>query len=353
MVFLVHRHGDRSSEKVQLFLSDNPEELARMSEPYGFGQLTDSGKARSYALGQYLRHRYNALLSSSYDPSEIFVSSTESDRTQMTARIAVTGAYSTEVLWSEDMEVVPVEIDMVPAKVDPNLSFMNCPKLTSYFLGFQAENRNVEKQNYEEVLDVLFEEMGLNLPKCPLLMYAMADYFASQESVGMPFTAMQQKLGPAVRQGAGQAINYMFGNPEYIPLQAGVLLNEFFDTADQIISGANIPRVRVLSGHDFNVYSFLAATRAVPKQGVPGYCAVYSLELRRCRSSGEYVVVPVYANSPNEGETYLEIEDCGTICEYERFRRLTSEYVMTEDQLREKCKSEGTVSIDALQTLFI
>nr|XP_021186504.2 prostatic acid phosphatase [Helicoverpa armigera] len=221
MVFLVHRHGDRSSEKVQMFLSDNPEELARMSEPYGFGQLTDSGKARSYALGQYLRHRYNALLSPSYDASEIFVRSTESDRTQMTARIALTGVYSSEVLWSEDMEIVPVEIDVVPAKVDPNLSFMNCPKLTSYFLGFQAENKNEDMKNYEEVLDVLFEEMGLNLPKCPLLMYAMADCFASQESVGMPFTALQQKLGPAVRQGARQAINYMFGNPEYIPLQSG------------------------------------------------------------------------------------------------------------------------------------
>lgn len=77
---------------------------------------------------------------------------------------------------------------------------------------------------------------------------------------------------------------------------SGVFLNEFFKYAGEIINGTNTQRVRVYSAHDANVYSLQSVSQVKPRQGVPKYGSVFSLELRRVIKTGEYVVLVIVCN---------------------------------------------------------
>ncbi|PZC80742.1 hypothetical protein B5X24_HaOG213966 [Helicoverpa armigera] len=128
---------------------------------------------------------------------------------------------------------------------------------------------------------------------------------------------------------------------------SGVLLNQFFTVADQIIAGEDVQRVQVYSAHDANVFSFEGVTRVVKRQGAPKYASMYALELRQVIETGEYVVVPVYLNTPSEDViTYLEITGCGSRCEYESFRSITADYTLDEDTWRTKCGFSEDMEID-------
>ena len=76
-----------------------------------------------------------------------------------------------------------------------------------------------------------------------------------------------------------------------LSLPPGVLLNKFFEVADQVIAGEDVPRVQIYSAHDINVYTFEGVTQISPRQGVPKYASAYALELRRVVATGEYIVV--------------------------------------------------------------
>lgn len=71
----------------------------------------------------------------------------------------------------------------------------------------------------------------------------------------------------------------------------GVLLNEFLKAAAAVVGGESARRVHVYSAHDYNVYSLMAVSRISPRQGVPKYGSVFSLELRKVTATGKYVVL--------------------------------------------------------------
>lgn len=96
------RHGDRTPLKE--FPSDS---LPVSHWPEGVGQLTAIGQRAHYELGQRLRERYvdSGFLSSSYSASEIYVRSTDIDRTLMSAQSQLTGLYPPGTAKNDDVRV--------------------------------------------------------------------------------------------------------------------------------------------------------------------------------------------------------------------------------------------------------
>ncbi|PZC80741.1 hypothetical protein B5X24_HaOG213965 [Helicoverpa armigera] len=343
LTFLTHRHGDRTPISSTVALSNDVEALEAATARYGYGQLTDNGRRRAYQLGQFLRRRYDGLLSPAYNKSEIYIRSTDSTRAKMTVLSAMAAVYpALEDNWSADVNWTPVPYTTVPAKYDFNLAAVNCPAALSITYD---DTYPAELDQYTDVLNELSDISGFNASNL-LIATQLYDVYVSQQSLGIPLDPRVEPIFPQLEAIAGIGWEYMF-NAEMSLYDSGVLLNQFFTVADQIIAGEDVQRVQVYSAHDANVFSFEGVTRVVKRQGAPKYASMYALELRQVIETGEYVVVPVYLNTPSEDViTYLEITGCGSRCEYESFRSITADYNLDEDTWRTKCGFTEDMEID-------
>ena len=80
--------------------------------------MTIAGIEQHHRLGKYLRTRYGSLLSTNYTASEIYVRSTDYDRTLMSAQSNLIGLYSLSNTSADKVPVQPIPIHTVPKKED-------------------------------------------------------------------------------------------------------------------------------------------------------------------------------------------------------------------------------------------
>ncbi|CAH0663672.1 unnamed protein product [Spodoptera exigua] len=345
----VHRHGERTPVTSFLRLSDNIQELKKASAKYGYGQLTNAGKRSAYQLGQFIRRRYNELLSPTYNRSQIYIRSTDFTRAKMTVLTALAAVYpATGDNWSTEINWTPIPYTTLPAKYDFNLAIVNCPKFRESFYRSKLTSSVPELEVYADILENWSNILGYDISTEPLVIpYALNDLYTCQISLGVPLEDGIADIISEIEQIAAIALKAMLESDVMRALSAGVLLNQFFTAADKIIAGQEVPRVHIYSAHDLNVFALEAATKVVNTQGVPKYASAYALELRKMVDTGEYVVVPVYLNTPKEEViTYLEIEGCGQRCAYETFRTTTSSYSLKENEWRAECGFSNDMYFD-------
>ena len=141
----IYRHGDRTPS------GSYPLSIANQSYWInGYGQLTQRGKIEQIKLGKYLRERYSNLINSNYIASQvcfhlfrenkfyfkkfqIFIRSSDYDRTLMSAYSNLIGLYPTseqklnelltkleqnETYWPEDIPYQPIPVHTVPQSID-------------------------------------------------------------------------------------------------------------------------------------------------------------------------------------------------------------------------------------------
>ncbi|CAF1495423.1 unnamed protein product [Rotaria sordida] len=122
---ILFRHGERAP--TMLYPSD-PNDISFWSN--GLGSLTIRGKFQHILLGQYFRERYSTLLNSTYVASEIFVRSSDYDRTLMSAYLTLLGLYPSSKInisiehlittntWPENLPWQPIPVHTVPKSID-------------------------------------------------------------------------------------------------------------------------------------------------------------------------------------------------------------------------------------------
>ncbi|XP_018417639.1 PREDICTED: lysosomal acid phosphatase isoform X4 [Nanorana parkeri] len=123
-VTMVYRHGDRSP--VRSYPKDPYQESAW---PRGFGQLTQIGMKQHWDLGQALRERYKGFLNESYDRREIYVRSTDVDRTLMSAESNLAGLYPPEgsEVFLPNITWQPIPVHTVPESEDRTKHNLSLP----------------------------------------------------------------------------------------------------------------------------------------------------------------------------------------------------------------------------------
>uniref|UniRef100_A0A915JVL4 acid phosphatase n=1 Tax=Romanomermis culicivorax TaxID=13658 RepID=A0A915JVL4_ROMCU len=132
-VHLIYRHGDRYPSKT--FPNDVNK---KFFEKMGWSQLTKKGMAQTYELGKFLRLRYGNFLSTEYIRDEIYVRSTDKDRSLQSALCAVAGLYEYQIdeypcpgLFLPTF--VPVPVHTVPVNQDALLEMDTyCPLYDEY-----------------------------------------------------------------------------------------------------------------------------------------------------------------------------------------------------------------------------
>ncbi|XP_077160252.1 prostatic acid phosphatase-like [Paroedura picta] len=126
-VTVVYRHGDRTP------ISSYPKNTVPATVwPQGYGQLTREGMKQQHKLGEYLRGRYKNLFSPQYKRKEIYVLSTDTDRTIMSAQANLAGLFPPvgDQIWHHRIAWQPVPVHTVSHKDDKLLSYplLECPR---------------------------------------------------------------------------------------------------------------------------------------------------------------------------------------------------------------------------------
>ncbi|XP_077158991.1 prostatic acid phosphatase-like [Paroedura picta] len=141
---IIFRHGDRTPFK------SYPTEVYQESDwPQGYGQLTKLGIQQQYKLGQYLRARYANFLSIQYKREEIFVLSTDYDRTIMSAQATLAGLYppTGSQIWNRRIPWQPIPVHTPTNSLDfLHTPIPGCPRYD------RIQNETINSHVFQEVM---------------------------------------------------------------------------------------------------------------------------------------------------------------------------------------------------------
>ncbi|XP_026757466.2 venom acid phosphatase Acph-1-like [Galleria mellonella] len=341
LAFVVFRHGDRTPDLEELDLYSHDANNKDVFFPYGMKALTNKGKQRGYLVGEYIRRRYDELISRLYLPDEIKVRTTEYARTKMTALTALAAMYPPlpAQKWNPGLEWQPIPFDTLGASVDDLLYWYYCPRylwLRNQVYSFPEVKKWLKP--YQNLFTYLTEKAGKNITT-PEDVFFLDNLFQALENVGIKSPKWAQEVMPQIKEITKIEYAIEFYNAELIKLATGVLMNEILNATNAAIAGdMEQYKLRLYSGHENNVAALMAAVNVfTPHQ--PNYGATFSLELRKHRSTGQYGFAAVYAKDAGGPGTILPISGCSgsPFCDYETFLNITSDVVWSFKEYETQC----------------
>ncbi|EPB70704.1 hypothetical protein ANCCEY_10205 [Ancylostoma ceylanicum] len=306
MVQVVWRHGDRAP--VMAYPTDEHQED---TWPNGWGELTALGMRQQYALGRVLHKRYinssKPLLSKRYNSKQIYVRSTDVNRTLISAYANIAGMfyegepgkdYPAHGNWPHGWTPIPVHT-MPLAEDHAGNIFAPCPRADQLDeeLRNSEEFRKLEQEN-KEFLEFLSEKTGMNvtLPE----IYLIHDVHHIEMIYGLSQPAwLTSVVSHKLRNLTQIANEYTYGIgqpyvPELIRLRGGPMLRSIMDLMNQklnCLSGdasdfdclwMNNLKYYAYSAHDTTIAALLTTfgdEQEVIRGGMPKYTASVAVEL--------------------------------------------------------------------------
>ncbi|CAL8069945.1 unnamed protein product [Calicophoron daubneyi] len=100
--------------------------------PDGFFKLTPTGIVQEFQLGQWFRQRYNSYLGPQYNASDLYIRSSDTDRTLMSAESFLAGIYKdgTSPLEEFGLRWRPIPVHTVAQENEFLLGLASCPLLS-------------------------------------------------------------------------------------------------------------------------------------------------------------------------------------------------------------------------------
>ncbi|KAG5881015.1 hypothetical protein JTB14_016753 [Gonioctena quinquepunctata] len=257
-LIVIFRHGDRTP------IQPYPTDPYRNSSywPVDFGQLTNTGKIQHLELGKWLRKRYDGFLPPLYSEKDIYVRSTDVDRSLMSAESNLAGLYPpvSHQVWDDEIKWQPIPVHSEPQQEDVLLAAKKpCPKYdnlqdqlfkTDYF-------RNISHQNHD-LFAYLTRYSGETVSSVETVEYLYNTLFVETlYNFTLPNWAVKvfpEKLKPwAALSFATQTFT-----PSLARLKVGPLFDHiinFFTNHTMKVMG--IPKCLVFSGHDTTIANVL------------------------------------------------------------------------------------------------
>ncbi|GAB1286574.1 Lysosomal acid phosphatase [Apodemus speciosus] len=284
-VTLLYRHGDRSP--VKTYPKDPYQEE---KWPQGFGQLTkvcpQEGMLQHWELGQALRQRYHGFLNTSYHRQEVYVRSTDFDRTLMSAEANLAGLFppSEAQHFNPNISWQPIPVHTVPITEDRLLKFPlgPCPRYEQ----LQNETRQTpEYQNMSiqnaQFLDMVANETGLANLTLETIWNVYDTLFCEQtHGLLLPPWASPQTV-QRLSQLKDFSFLFLFGIHEQVQkarLQGGVLLAQILKNLTLMATTSQFPKLLVYSAHDTTLVALQMALNVYSGKQAP-YASCHIFEL--------------------------------------------------------------------------
>ncbi|GMT16333.1 hypothetical protein PFISCL1PPCAC_7630, partial [Pristionchus fissidentatus] len=368
MVQVVWRHGDRAP--TMTFPTDPHKESAWN---YGWGELTELGMRQQYALGRVIRNRYingtYHFLSRRYTPREIYIRSTDVNRTLISAYSNIAGMFSegrkgmdypSHEKWPTSWTPVPVHTMVQDDDYEGNV-FAPCPRANEITdqLKASAEYRKLFTEN-EGLLNFLSEKTGMTVNLDNVYLVNDALFIERIYNMTLPSWFTPEIAEPLLNL-TREANQFLYGigkpySPELIKLRGGSMLKSINDIFRHKLScytkenqGENCEWMGPLkyyaySAHDTTVAALLSTfgdERRVIRGGLPHYTASVALELWNLEDIGPAVKILFHGAFHHNYHTITHLtKGCPTGDEYCPFKTFTARSARFEPKnIRKECKA--------------
>ncbi|XP_032189029.1 prostatic acid phosphatase isoform X1 [Mustela erminea] len=324
-VTLVFRHGDRSP--IETFPNDP---IKESSWPQGFGQLTQLGMEQHYELGQYIRKRYRKFLNESYKPEQVYIQSTDIDRTLMSAMANLAGLFPPEgvSIWNPSLPWQPIPVHTVSLSEDRllYLPFRDCPR----FKELKEETlKSTEFQErlhpYKDFIETLPTFTGYHTEDLFGMWTKVYDplFCESIHNFTLPSWATEDTM-IKLKKLSELSILSIYGihkQKEKSRLQGGVLVSEILKNMNSATQPSNHRKLVMYSAHDTTV-SGLQMALDVYNGILPPYASCHIMELYL--EKGEYFVEMYYRNETQHEPYPLTLPGCIPSCPLTEFTKLVA-----------------------------
>ncbi|KAG4066571.1 hypothetical protein HA402_007207 [Bradysia odoriphaga] len=265
-VHVLYRHGDRNP-----VMSTPGSKYTDLSYwPEGWGQLTTLGIQQEYSLGQWLRRRYNNFLSEVYNAKDIYVRSSDVDRTIMSAQSVLAGLYPPhgEKLWKKNFYWQPIPVHTVPASMD-YLIASEVPNCSSYENAMKQYLASDEMEKYYHSIQPIFDYLTLKIGK-NISSYGeltvIRDTWICETTHKYKLPQWVGKLYPNNDDFEQAAMTYYTlssGTKFLSKFSIGFFLKDILDRFTSKIQNTLTPnrKMWMYSSHDLTVFSFLRSLK--------------------------------------------------------------------------------------------
>ncbi|KFD54889.1 LOW QUALITY PROTEIN: hypothetical protein M513_04323 [Trichuris suis] len=355
-VHTLYRHGERSP------LGTYP------NDPYKEDiQLLPLGCQQQYELGHFLRARYANFLSPRYNASEIYVRSTDSDRTLASAYCNLAGLYppTGDQIWNPLIHWQPIPVHTVPIKED----FLVNPEIVKMLLlPFQllktklecrGKTLTAEKEDsqivakirnaYSNFFRFLSTTTGISnfkLENVPKVQGALE----REEAMGymLPLWVFSMWYDPrlGVNRTAYDILRDLrhvrtllkFNSPSKSRLDSGLLIGSMASAMRDKVKGRNSngPKKMVMySAHEGTLLSFLYALN-ISNNLLPPMASCILVELFKS-APGKHFVAISYRNETHSPPYPLTLPTCEqAMCPFETFISIAKKVAFKNVNERQK-----------------
>ncbi|KAF5302428.1 hypothetical protein FQR65_LT08517 [Abscondita terminalis] len=284
----IFRHGMRYPKHAELYPNDPyssyfPEKL--------YSHLTENGKIGSYALGQFLRERYDELIGSEYKENIVQTTSTSTNRTVMTAQLVLAGMFQRSF---DKVLSKTIDWDQLPFQIKRKDLDINLYGGTNSCIAYDNEYRRVLNSsyyvniinNYATFFQYLSSNTGVEIKNLRNV-NNLYQTLKTEECMGLLLPEWTRKVYPTkIHDAAASFLTVANSNSILRRLNGGRLLRIVIDNVFRYINdkSKDEPNIHLLSGHDRTVASVLAALELFEAH-VPKYNSAVLFELHQDKNS--------------------------------------------------------------------
>lgn len=269
----IWRHGDRAPKKLPY--PDDPYDEKYW--PRGWNQLTNLGMQQMNELGQFFRQRYVEewpFLSSSYDPDEVFVQSSDSKRALVSAQALLHGLYPVidpDDQFDPNLNWLPIAVH----STGPNNELLKptsfeCPTYDGIKNSIKKHLENDLKKKYKDLFE--FVQIKVFNSTKPVSLHQVASLNNLNRELAHNFTqpAWVERRWPQYGNWSTlelvtdlrrlERINE-FKRPEMAYLMGGYLLGDWINRAEKVINSKSpneAEKAVLYSSHDGTLQALLS-----------------------------------------------------------------------------------------------
>ncbi|XP_078511326.1 testicular acid phosphatase homolog isoform X1 [Lissotriton helveticus] len=340
----LYRHGDRAP--IDTYPKD-PHKDAPW--PGGLQQLTQEGMRQQFELGQYLRARYQGFLSSSYRRQEIYVRSTDYDRTLMSAQANLAGLYppNRSELWNPHIWWQPIPVHTVPVSQDRLLKFpmKDCPRYHELMEEtVQLPQYRDKMAGWKDFIKDIANHTGYSVEGTgPRRAWKVYDTLFCQKThnLSLPEWATPQVMATLEEISTFEVMSHVGFHKlnEKARLTGGILVDAVLRNFSEVMRRSLPLKMMMYSAHDSTIIALQGALKVFNGRHPP-YAACHIFEFYE-ETDGSYSVSMLYRNTSRQPPYPLVMPGCSFSCPLHRFIELT-ESIIPEDWGKECHRIDAT-----------